>query len=235
MRRGSFALLALLSLSGGCDETVERTQVMVLIDTAPGLRTRIGDVEATVASGAHEAEALDEQYSGSLTPGAGVDWPLELAILPRGGDVTREYLVTATALDTAGQPLVTLRARSGFVRGRTLSLVLVFDAACIAEGPDCGSEGSCVEGRCEDARVDPEALPEYALDRSAASDSFRLAPPGPAVPRRCRKRRDAATDAGPSDRRRRPGCRSDGRRPAAGSGRVRRTRRQMRYGIRLRA
>jgi alpha-tubulin suppressor-like RCC1 family protein len=137
---------------------------MVLIDAAPALRAQIEDVHVTVASGARGAAELETQFRGSLTRGAGIEWPLELAILPREGDVTREYLVTAAALDGAREPLVTLRARSGFVRGRTLSLVLLFDAACVADPPECDGDHSCVGGRCAAAYVDPSDLPDYALD-----------------------------------------------------------------------
>jgi len=147
-----------LALAPGCG-TRPRTQVMVEVHAEPGLRGRLTRVSL-------RAQGFD---GTGLVPGmtfdrdvtAPIAFPVSLAIIPQGEDVTRTFRVEATGYEGAA-PVVTVRARSGFRSGQTLRLVLLLEEACA--GVMCSDTQTCRAGTCTDASVDPDTLPPLGSD-----------------------------------------------------------------------
>ena len=101
----------------------------------------------------------------SITSGGdAIEWPLEVALAPRGGDADRVYLAVATARDEGGEALAEVRAISGYQKGKTVSLLLLFEDSCLRTVGLCSPEQTCRSGGCVDAHVDVARLPVYERD-----------------------------------------------------------------------
>lgn len=187
MSRARFAFAALGLALAACGDPAPRTQVMVSIVAEPGIdatATRLFvQVFATDATGfvpdgtgtvVLPASASVEQTLG--TNASPVEFPVEVALLPLRGDATRRYLVLAEAVDASGTTLARVRAISGYVPGRTLSLALTLEDACNGV-LSCANGQTCRAGVCSTAVVPTEDLTPYV-------------PPNPS---------DAGTDAGLGD------------------------------------
>jgi hypothetical protein len=166
MRRSiAIAVLALLS-SLGCRDTVPATQIMVLVEAQSQVREAARSVRVIVRSGQGEQGKWEDRYDKALTVDADkLQWPIELALLPKNGDATRVYEVTATAIDESASEIARVRAISGFVPHKVLMLGLRFDDACIGRQDMCDATQSCRGGVCQDAHIDAGMLLPY--DRSA--------------------------------------------------------------------
>jgi hypothetical protein len=159
MKHPLVRLLVACSLLLACKEEEPQTQVMVVIDAERSVRSQVFDVDISVKSGQGDVSTWSPRYEMSLTQGSGaVPWPLEVALIPRDGDTSRNYLVVATARNDSGGVLAEVRAISGYVEGRSLSLPLVFDAACLEREDLCGPELTCRAGDCYDPFVEPSTL-----------------------------------------------------------------------------
>jgi len=91
-----FVLLGVVLM--GCKAQEPGTQVMVVIDAEASVRSRVFDVDVVVKSGQGDASTWSPRYEVSLKQGSGeVPWPIELALIPRDGDTSRNYSVEATA------------------------------------------------------------------------------------------------------------------------------------------
>lgn len=163
----SIALLAALPL--GCG-TRARTQVMVEVHADAGLRARLTRVHLRAqgfdGTGLVPGMTFDRDVSAPLA------FPISLAIVPQGEDVTRTFRFQATGFEGADE-IVTVRARSGFRAGQTLRIVLVLEDACA--GIRCTDLETCRAGVCSDAAIDPGTL--LPLDSDAAIDASRLDAP----------------------------------------------------------
>lgn len=157
--------LVFLGLFVACDaDRADRTQVMVVIDAQPQVRALAEDLDLEVRSGSGAVDGWEVRARRSLTLGDGIEWPLQAALVPQGDDAARVYLVIVRALDAEGDVVSEVRAISGYVRGKTLSLLLLFEDSCIGKSDRCGEEQTCRSGGCVDAHVDPRDLPLYELD-----------------------------------------------------------------------
>jgi hypothetical protein len=166
MKRARSALaLGLCALIAACDaDTTARTQVMVVVDAQSQVRTRATDVDFEVRSGVGPVDDWDVRLLQSITPGDTLSWPLEVALVPRDGDADRVFLAIATARDADGEAVAQVRAISGYQAGKTLSLLLLFENACIDKADLCNEEQTCRRGECVDAHVEPGQLPGYERD-----------------------------------------------------------------------
>jgi hypothetical protein len=149
-----------------CDSSGgERTQVMVVVDAEPGVRERTEEVEIEVDAASGEDEDGNDwepRVQRNLTPGSGVGWPLEIALVPRDDNTRRVYRVVATALGEDGEPVAEARAIGGYEHGKTLTLLLLFEDDCIDRF--CDDRHTCRAGDCVDALADPDRLPDYQRD-----------------------------------------------------------------------
>jgi alpha-tubulin suppressor-like RCC1 family protein len=150
---------------------------MLVLDAEPAARAQIRAVDVEVRSGKGAPESWQRVEHAELAPKDADDWPLELAIVPLNDDSERGFAVSATARDASGRAMLRLRAISGFVRGQTRNLLLYFDAACLRDRPECGSDQSCAAGVCSDAHRSAEQLPPYARGEDGRPVTMR--PPAP--------------------------------------------------------
>lgn len=163
IKRAALLFACAFALSCG-GETSDRTQVMVVIDAEPAVRALTKDIDLEVRSGSGPVDEWDVRARRSLTPGNAIDWPLEAALIPQSDDADRVYLLIATALDEDGEPVSEVRAISGYVRGKTLSLLLLFEDSCLERSDMCDDEQTCRDGECVDAHVEPRDLPAFQRD-----------------------------------------------------------------------
>lgn len=156
-------LCALLgsSLVGCSEDTLPRTQVMLVIDAESQVRARATEVDLQVFTGSGPVKNWDARGQRSLTPGKGIDWPLEAALVPKDGDADRVYLVAVIARDAQGEAIAEVRAISGYQSGKTLTLRLAFEDSCLDKSVSCNDTQSCRRGECVDAKVDADDLPDY--------------------------------------------------------------------------
>ncbi len=154
-----FGLLAACSSDSG-----QPTQVMVVIDAESQVRQRTREVHIEVRSGEGSVDDWEVRLRQSVTPGDRIEWPLEVALVPRGGDADRVYLAIASARDADGDTLAEVRAISGYQRGKTVSLLLLFEDSCLDKSESCNPEQTCRAGGCVDAHVDIFKLPAYERD-----------------------------------------------------------------------
>ena len=159
-------VLLLITLLAACSkDEVEPTQVMVVIDAESQVRKRTRDVDFEVRSGdGSDIEDWELRLKQSITPGNDLEWPLEVALVPRAGDAERVYLVIATARDAQGEQVAEVRAISGYQKGKTVTLLLLFEDSCLDRSESCDPEQTCRAGGCVDAHVDIFKLPKYERD-----------------------------------------------------------------------
>jgi len=161
-RSAGLAACALLAACGSGQDP--RTQVMVVVDAQTQVRALAREVDVEVRTGAGAIADWDVRLRRNITPGEGVEWPLEIALVPRDGDADRVYMVAATARGEDGEAVAEVRAISGYERAKTLSLLLLFEDSCLDRALLCGDEQTCRGGACIDAHVDAGDLPIYERD-----------------------------------------------------------------------
>ncbi len=153
--------IVLWIVGSGCTPA-PRTQIMATLAAEPGIIAEAQRVRIEI-SGGNDDSQLEVRHTEDFAIGA---LPLEVAIIPLGGDPTRRVLVTARALGAADIVIAERSARTGFVRGRTTALRMDLEDAC--RGVTCGESQTCVSGTCESSLVDPGSLPDYGLDAAVS-------------------------------------------------------------------
>jgi len=186
-----FGWLALLLITA-CADPHARTQVMLELDAECGLLADADSIVLRVQGPDGEPSVI------TLEPSAAGPLPRRVPLLPAGDDANRTFLVEAD-LRSGALTLATVRAASGYRRGETLGLRLLFDDACRAHV--CGATETCRAGTCESAARPPSSLSTFAQGRA------RL--------RRGGRERRRSRGRGPG----RLDGRIDGRRPCARAGR----------------
>lgn len=154
-----------------CASTVPRTEVIVRIVADPGVAAAMQDVRVVVRAGANRDRMSFVERSNRVYDVAPV-LPLEIGIVPIGGDATRVYEVTATARGALPERAAITEARvvSGFVPGRTLVLEVRLEDSCRMR--TC-SEATCRAGLCiADPYVDPASLPALGDDTGPREDAM---------------------------------------------------------------
>lgn len=172
-------LLCATFLIAACGDTVTRTQVMLVLDAESGVRTQTRNVQVVVRGGTGAMERWQERLDRAFAIGDGAEWPLEVALLPLNGDASRVYEATATATDANDEPIARVRAVSGYSKGKTLMLRLVFEDDCRDQVNVCGDTQTCRDGACTSASISVISLEPYkpgvaidaGVDAADASDS----------------------------------------------------------------
>ena len=151
-----WSLFVCVLLASGCG--AKATQVIVILDAEPGVQLDSTQLHVVVQGGSGGTISTGGPLDELLTPGMGTPadppYPFKLAIAPLGGDVSRSYSVTATALD--GDTIVAqARIIGGYVEGEVVTVRLVLEDACV--GVICGEGLTCKAHVCVDARTGEDA------------------------------------------------------------------------------
>lgn len=155
-----------------CADADTRTQIVVLVEAEPGVRSQVQRLEVKVEGRDGSSDdggvlRLDAPIETNWTAEGGD--PVKIPIAPQGDDMNRVYLLTAVALDAAGMPIVTARLLSGFVPGEVRYVRLVLEDSCIAVA--CGQNQTCYGGGCADPTRDAKA---FAANESSAPNATEL-------------------------------------------------------------
>jgi hypothetical protein len=173
-------------LQSSCSDTVQPTQIMVIVDAQHGVRAQAAQLRVVV-TGSAGRDGLEERepYDRTFSVAAGtLEWPHLTALAPIGNDPTRVYTFTANALDGEGGFVAEVRAISGYVNHKNLGLPLVLQDRCIQQR--CGTTQTCDDGQCLDATIDPTTLLKSALGSEKHARPRRLTPGSRAASRpRC--------------------------------------------------
>ncbi len=141
-------LAAMAALLGSCGG--ELTEILVVVDSDLAVPSALDGLRVEVSG----AEAMTAE--GSLRAGAS-GLPRTVGVVHRGGSLGP---LTIRAVGTlGGVDVVSARAVTSFLRGRTLVLPLFLSRACASVS--CGNDETCSGGACVSAAVDPEALEEW--------------------------------------------------------------------------
>jgi hypothetical protein len=161
----SLSVVAAVAMSGGCTTTKPRTQVMLVVEADPEVQMQATSLRVEI-----EGRPLGtEMYSLTSDttyppPDSDMMWPYSIALIPRGGEINREFRITATAY-SGTDAIARLRAESGFVSAKTIELKLRFQKSCLhAASLDCDPTQTCLDGYCVPARIDQTMLPTFTGD-----------------------------------------------------------------------
>lgn len=156
MKARSVLPLAVLGLiAGSCANSggIAVTGVGVTVDADEEVQDRATNVRITIRGGTGGRGQWLETYDKTLDP---LVWPFSFHLLPRGGNARRGYEVEVVASDDDGKEFSEVRAISGFVPGKIVSLALLMEAPCI--DVSCKGDESCVvidgEGVCRSADIE---------------------------------------------------------------------------------
>jgi hypothetical protein len=170
MKHLPFSLLLVLAcpLLACTSEAKQATEVLLEIDAEPGVRARLAKLTIDIRGGAADDAYAD--YTGE--PSSKLDaptLPLQVALVPRGGEASRRYQVTVEALAADGSFIAQARVRSGYVAGSIRFARLVLEDACIGVDQCSGSDAApltCRAGSCSDPAAD---VRDFSSDRDAPS------------------------------------------------------------------
>jgi len=154
LRRLGIALALLLAASCAARP---RTQVTVVIEADEDVARDAVTLQVRGSGG----RSLEDPFDYPVTLDERTRFPVDVALVPAGGDVQRRFRVEATAADARGASLGTVRAISGFVPGRTLTLTLTLESCCRAI--TCGVEETCRGCACVPALVEIERLDAHVV------------------------------------------------------------------------
>ncbi len=138
-----------------------RTQVTVVIQADRD----VADDAVTLLVRGSGGRSLEDPFDYPFTLDERMPFPVDIALVPAGGDVQRRFRVEATATDALGASLGTVRAISSFVPGRTLTLTLTLESCCRAIV--CGVEETCSGCACVPATVEIERLDAHVVTPDA--------------------------------------------------------------------
>ncbi len=151
---------------GGGDDLPE-TGILLVVDADSALRGSVRRLEIEVESWSTSGDRV-RPAPLVVKDLKDTDWPRRGRLVPADGDATRQFLVTVRAYEqnecAAGscEPVVTVRAQSGYVPGQWRRLTLFLVSSC--RDTVCDVDQTCRAGRCESAEVPPEQLDAFDGD-----------------------------------------------------------------------
>lgn len=149
----SAALVALLS---GCADPP--SQVIVRLATDLSTPDELDAIRLQLLD--HDGDIATDRVLGGLdVPGDRRFHEIgTFGVVPLDGDATRRFEVVAVAM-LGGRELFRTRARTGFVRGRTIRLDVYVPELCLTVAPTCRPDETCGAPGCVSPDVDPASLP----------------------------------------------------------------------------
>lgn len=157
MQRFVFGVLLTL-LVAACSNSQPRTAVVVTASADAEVIERATHIQVVVRGGTGSRDDWDETHNETLQD---PEWPVTMALVPLGGDASRQYEVTITAHDAGGE-FSRVRAISSFIPKTIVTLPLLLESKCIDVSVACTGAQTCevVEGAasCVSARTDASDL-----------------------------------------------------------------------------
>lgn len=156
MRLAALALIAL----AGCNEPAPRTQVMLIVDVEPGIRTETRTLHLEVFGGEEgmPPNTFARRYVRDFEDPA---YPFSLALVPFEPDPPRAWRATIETRRADGTAVTRSSLRGGYAAEETVRLDFLVEDACA--GVLCEDQ-RCQDGACVDSLVDVRTLPPLAVD-----------------------------------------------------------------------
>ncbi|HEX6243890.1 MAG TPA: hypothetical protein VFZ61_23405 [Polyangiales bacterium] len=145
-----------VALQACTPEAKQATQVMLEVDAEPGVRARLAKLTIEIRGGAAD-DAYSDYEGDPVTELEEPELPLQIGLVPRGGDASRRYQVTVRARAQDGSFVAEARVISGYVAGSIRFARLVLEDACLDVDQCLGSEDeplTCRRGACADPGAD---------------------------------------------------------------------------------
>ena len=130
-----------LSLAAACEETP--TQVLVHLDAEPASVARAVRLRVQVIASGETRLDRTLSLAGERPQ---VSFPTTVPVVPRDDDPHRTFVLEASLLDAADQPVSTVRGRFRFAPGKRVEEELIFEDACL--DVLCPEDQTCVSGGC---------------------------------------------------------------------------------------
>ncbi|MCA9605172.1 MAG: VCBS repeat-containing protein [Myxococcales bacterium] len=149
------------------------TQVVVRLATDMGVPDELNGIGLRILDG--DGSEVRSQNILDLDPALADGHYHEIGtfgLVPQNGDAGRRFEVQATAL-VGGSQLFITRARSSFLRERTIRLDLYVPRLCVDVAATCQPDETCGVTGCVDPEIDPTELPS----------NEEVPPPDPVDPR----------------------------------------------------
>lgn len=143
IRAAALALFAIF----GCESP--RTEVVLVVDADREVAARADRLVVRVEGGPGLGPFETSSMHGFAVATTG--WPVEVGIVPAGGDAARIWRATATAYE-GDSGFVSARVITGFLPGRTLTHRVVLEASCVGHA-GCSDDRTCRRGDCVPAEV----------------------------------------------------------------------------------
>lgn len=161
----AIAVLGTLLLAS-CGKTLTATEVMVSVDAESRVKSEASKLRIVVSGSKDRGTSGDrEPYDRTFKLDSDdFGWRHETALAPLGGEPSRVYEFTATALDDAGETVAQVKAISGYVEHKRLTLRLLLEDSCIRK--TCSDEQTCRAGQCVSAEIDPNSIESLGGARS---------------------------------------------------------------------
>lgn len=147
-------------LAAGCAEKAPRTQVMLVIDAEPAIRTEAHALHVQVFGGqaGQPASTFASRYVRDFVDPA---YPFSIAMVPLEPEPARAWSAIVETRREDESAITRSTLRGGYADGRTVRLDFTVEDACA--GVLCEGQ-RCEDGACVDGLVDVTSLPELVLD-----------------------------------------------------------------------
>ncbi len=167
VRHTLFSILLATSILG-CVTVRTPTEAVVDVLAEPRVRDEATRLRVTVRGGSDLA-ALEVSHDEELRPPR---FPLRVTLVPRDGDASRVFEVSAVAYGREETVIGRRVVRGNFQAGRTLAIQLLLEDCCYDVAPTCGRGQTCDDCRCHDPSViTPETDAGPLLDAFTPADA----------------------------------------------------------------
>ena len=158
-RRAALALVA-LGLLAACQEPAPRTQVMLVIDAEPAIRSEARSLHLEVFGGEDgmPASTYARRYVRDFEDPT---FPWSLALVPFETDPPRAWRALIETRRVDGTPLTRSTLRGSYATEHTVRLDFTIEDVC---GGVLCTDLRCEEGACVDPILDVGTLPELVVD-----------------------------------------------------------------------
>ncbi len=159
------SIVWMLALLIACSSEEPRTQITLMIDAEPRVKSEIDNVRVTFSSGPRGSDREDFVARPAQDFSTPFTWPLVVVLVPAGDDANRAFQITVSGRDGT-DAIVEASAQSHFLKGKHLALRLrLIDMCRNAVFAGCDDGETCLVdtggAHCANDAIDPAALPAF--------------------------------------------------------------------------